>query len=781
MQAEPSLFPTPDITPGQPMASLSIWLRAQAIIRFLVRYPYLLFKFIQAVVSVTSVVSVALLALLLGFLIFTRSDQFTDLLVAMIYDWQAVHFGHGSATLFLRDGTFVFALFVWALTLSFSSRWVLLRANVKPIMLRSRFKSYQPSFNSVQVFLLRYVPRLLSTVPFLIVEWSFIQVDLVATADQAESCRTTWCLLIVLAGLSVLLLLRFIHRRLANEGTGPTRRLSTFGTASVKLDESHNPAEFPLFQTWVRLLFFLNGFLALLFLLSSTFATLVGFGSIFIFALAIWGQAGTWLHYQSARRSFSFVGLLIAGAIIISLLRINIQRRSILLTGSPVPARTTDVDYVDGWLTHRIADTPTGVVPVIIVAAEGGGSRSAHWTAGVLTHLDSKIPNFRQHVLAISGVSGGSVGSGFYFAWHRDHPNLPASQVQLDSITSGDFLSSLVGAFCYPDPAMALLWPFSARFDRARWLENRFSEQYKDYAGTSTLDSGLVSLFNQNRQSYSLPLLLLNTTVVETGKKAILSPVILSDSTFYEAQDVLSDVSEDIPLKTAMGLSARFPVVTPAGTVYGRKPDMSYRLVDGGYFENTGLHTAYQLLQLLNKRIRRLSKTQNPHHKKIVPVVMLIKNGDGRDPGILRASSGFAPVSAFYNAWDHRTPTTVGDMNYFVTNTRQQQKFIQFVLPRSNSIVFPLGWYLSQTAEDAMDSEVDQIEIDQHAKTGPQWLNFQAYHTLADSLKLNPKHPGLPVRRTTPVAGSLRAKVYGIAAPFPKAVRSGTGRLSGRG
>ena len=707
----------------------------QVLLRPLSRGIYFVFKFIQAVVSVTSVVSVALFMVLAGYLIFTKSDQFTDLLVAMIYDWQTFLFANGPSIVFLRDVTFILALIVWAFTLAFSARWVLLRTNVRPVMLRDEFERYQGRFNSIQIFLLKYAPRSLAMVPFLIVAWSFGRISLTG-GDHATFCQRWWCGIVLATGIGVLAVLRLIHQRLATEKNNSTGRTSTYTAAATALAKSHNPAEFPIFQRWIRILVVLNGLLTLFFLVSSSFATVVGFGSIFIFALAVWGQAGLWLHYQSARRSFSFLGLLIAGGIVISLLRVNIMRREIRLTET-LPTRTTDATYVTDWLTHRIANTPTDTVPVIIVAAEGGGSRSAHWTAGVLARLDSTIPNFRRHVLAISGVSGGSVGSGMYVAWHHDHPDKVASQSRLDAITSGDFLSGLVGAFCYPDPAAALLVPWSPRFDRARWLENRFSEQYTSVANHNTLDSGMVSLFNRHRHTYDLPLLLLNATVVETGKKAILSPVALSDSAFYEAQDVLNDVAGDIPLKTAMGLSARFPLVTPAGTVYGRNRDsLSYRLADGGYFENTGLHTAYQLLQLVNRRIRSLSKTQNPRGKTIIPVVMLIKNGNGRNQGTIRASSGFAPLSAFYNAWDHRTPTTVGDMNYFITNSKQQEKFIQFVLPHSSSIVFPLGWYLSKTARTAIDGEVNRLAVP--ARTGPQWLNFQAYHTLADSLKLKP-------------------------------------------
>jgi hypothetical protein len=52
----------------------------------------------------------------------------------------------------------------------------------------------------------------------------------------------------------------------------------------------------------------------------------------------------------------------------------------------------------------------------IVVAAAGGGIQSAAWTSKVLCGLRATIPGggFEKSVLAISGVSGGSVGTMFY-------------------------------------------------------------------------------------------------------------------------------------------------------------------------------------------------------------------------------------------------------------------------------------------------------------------------------------------------------------------------------
>src|SRR5690606_37338373 len=58
--------------------------------------------------------------------------------------------------------------------------------------------------------------------------------------------------------------------------------------------------------------------------------------------------------------------------------------------------------------------------PVFVVAAAGGGLRAAYWTALLLAEMDDRTcGQFGRHVLAASGVSGGSLGLALYAAQRR--------------------------------------------------------------------------------------------------------------------------------------------------------------------------------------------------------------------------------------------------------------------------------------------------------------------------------------------------------------------------
>ena len=58
----------------------------------------------------------------------------------------------------------------------------------------------------------------------------------------------------------------------------------------------------------------------------------------------------------------------------------------------------------------------------------------------------------------------------------------------------------------------------------------------------------------------------------------------------------------DVRLSTAALLSARFPIISPAGLLRGQKGGMGDRVVDGGYFENAGMTTALDLAEVLKRQ-----------------------------------------------------------------------------------------------------------------------------------------------------------------------------------
>jgi predicted acylesterase/phospholipase RssA len=699
----------------------------------LFRYIYPFFKGFQVVLSVTSPLIVAFFLIVSAYFITTNADQFSDLFIAMMNDWWYKFTKKSNTTaLWARDGSFLIALCLLSFSLTFGSRWVLLKSTIRPVRLRTEFHHLRRPLRRLRKTLLLYAPRVLGFLPFLVIAVAFNQTR--STIKYQHASVWYWILIVLSLGILVSVGLLTVIRKQLVKSVSPTdsKRKLNFAQASAST-QAHQIKDFPLFRKWVIVLVALNLILTLFFgfvhrlqewlnggeyPVKFDLATWVGFGTIFITALAGWGLLLMWLRFQLRRRAIPLLGFLVVFASVVYLVGINIKRRTIRTLAMPAvrsrdstDVRQPDSTYVDQWLISR-KNEAVDTIPVFIVAAEGGGSRAAHWTSGVLARLDADLPGFRRHLLAISGVSGGSVGAGFYLSWLKTRPNEKNVRQALDSLTSADFLSGLIGAFCYPDPLTSFI-PFVDTipiFDRARWLEDRFSNQFYTVTQQSTLTEGFLKLTSRDT---TLPLLLINSTVVETGKKAIISPVRLDSNYFYEARDVLRELNKDIPMMTAMGLSSRFPVVTPAGTVHGlnlKGEKISYRLVDGGYFENTGMQTAYQLLQLVMNRREILGKKGSLNNKIFKPIIVFIENGDTRVSDSPEAETGFAPIAAFYKAWDHRTPSVIGDMKYFVSQVIDRDGFQLFQLKRTTERVLPLGWYLSETARQSINDQVQGID-----------------------------------------------------------------------
>ena len=91
-------------------------------------------------------------------------------------------------------------------------------------------------------------------------------------------------------------------------------------------------------------------------------------------------------------------------------------------------------------------------MPVIFVATAGGGSRAAYWTAAVLGKLeDDSGGAFSKHLIAISGVSGGSLGAGIFRSLLASKKPIGSYQEAGETAAAGDFLGPVLAAMATHD------------------------------------------------------------------------------------------------------------------------------------------------------------------------------------------------------------------------------------------------------------------------------------------------------------------------------------------
>lgn len=281
---------------------------------------------------------------------------------------------------------------------------------------------------------------------------------------------------------------------------------------------------------------------------------------------------------------------------------------------------------------------------------------------------------------------------------------------KIQDLTSKDYLTPLIVGFMFPDMLQRFSPIIINGSDRARFLEDAFSKEYSFMTQKSNLDSAFLQI--NSTSNFASPMMFFNTTEVETGRKALISNVKLSDKYFYDVVDVIDSLKADMPLKTAATNSARFPIVTPAGLVL-QNDTTSSSLVDGGYFENTGLHTTFQLLRLLQNNL------EDSLRKRIQPRIIYLRNGDNslNHPSIGRAYE-WSPIFAFFNAWGRKSIPIEYDFNkitpeIFYGNFKAEQHTISLNRAGKNKTI-PLGWTLSTDSRAKMNAQFPKTLLNYH-------------------------------------------------------------------
>jgi len=407
--------------------------------------------------------------------------------------------------------------------------------------------------------------------------------------------------------------------------------------------------------------------------------------------------------------------------------------------------------------------------PIYVVAAEGGGIYAAYHAASFLGALQDQCPSFAHHLFAISSVSGGSLGASLFAAvasqagdakmqgaagnpCRGDQPaHLKPGQIDensdrffdimADQVFGHDLLSPVIANMLFPDFLQRFLPYPIIGFDRSRSIEAAFEGAWDDTLGNLRKKSlgfwqDKVNILAQPYRSHwradgSSPALLLNATEIATGRRRIISPFVFAEDKLQFlpiwnepwAVNLESDkLARDIPLSTAAIVSARFPWVTPAGWFYDvplksgtRQPILQngkpvlevIQLVDGGYFDNSGVFTALELIRAIKAAANEAGLSKSFRINLIV-----LTSAVGPDEPPSHATEISAPVQALLAARTAAGRATVeealhgfdGDSKINFSNADGPQS-VRKVELRDVGYPLPLGWRLSQMTRMLMRTQ----------------------------------------------------------------------------
>jgi hypothetical protein len=629
-----------------------------------------------------------------------------------------------------------------------------------------------------------WMPRVVGLCAFLIPIIAFIRITLSYSDDAptAVPWMLMWLVLSLLIFLVFVVLRRFFLRR----------RNATLN--------QRDPRNFP---RSTKIVLAVTVVAALIFFVWATIDPIsigpLGSASLVFLTAALWVPIGTMLVLLGMRLRFPILAALLVWALLWSpIADHNHVIRTIEESGAgPVDNRPNAVEQVEAWYARVAPRHPEGEIPVFVVATEGGGIRAAYWTASALTAVQDSYPEFADHLFAISGVSGGSLGAAVFDALVASGP-APADPDEMacrgkdpaqmaverktlryaaKQVLSFDSLTPTLAGMTQPDLAQRFL-PVGFP-DREQALEEAWERGWSDAMGNNDLFSkGILATLQANPR---LPSLFLNGTMVETGDRIITSNTRIRPRDpnascsvddpnaalceFRNAFDSFADLQNDIPFSAGGGMSARFTYVSPAGRMPDKGSDdtIAGHIVDGGYFENSGAVTAAEIVNLIRrvaaipkhadwKRLHiyvitidfedysKLCKAK-PGHCGPDPTPRPFKalpGADGPANGTpeIWANEVLSPLRALLNTRGARGSQAVGDIRELVGGADVLEfRLIQREIP------LPLGWLLS---------EQSRIEIDQ--ATQREGGNIWALRQIGRALRVDPSKP-----LADPVAASAAA------------------------
>jgi hypothetical protein len=284
-----------------------------------------------------------------------------------------------------------------------------------------------------------------------------------------------------------------------------------------------------------------------------------------------------------------------------------------------LPAQFSDFAAVlEKRLQHQ-----SGEKTLVVVCASGGGIQAAGWTVEVLLGLQRLLgQSFTQATGLISSVSGGSVGAMYFLdRFNLDQQKRCPDDADLEPIfhsATSDSLDAVGWGLTYLDLWRLLGFPFLIHklFDRGTAVET-------DWKGELRNPKASLVDWREQVMAGKIPIPIFNATLVEDGRRYLISPMTFARSSELVSQDKFVDFNTlygnyDMNIATAARLSATFPYISPICRPYVIGSDgvnlkgKNYHVADGGYFDNSGVFTAIEWLN------RLLESGHVPQIKRIV-------------------------------------------------------------------------------------------------------------------------------------------------------------------
>ena len=322
----------------------------------------------------------------------------------------------------------------------------------------------------------------------------------------------------------------------------------------------------------------------------------------------------------------------------------------------------------------------------------------------------------------------------------------------LQLLVAGDFISPVFISFIRGDRAVVLEQAWEARYARLTGQDEI----------ESTMAKPLVALRRDTLEDDKswLPILLFNGTSVTTGRRIVTTDVDtltwshgrVTERLFRDAYDLhellaysveagdqshtseSSAVDRDVRLSTSVTMSARFPIISPHGSIRDADGEVIDRVVDGGYFENFGASTAQELvgaLEAFGLKPFVVVVNNEPTTSGIEcirPNSVLAYPKAPRAPWFALLSS---PPTAMLATRQARGSLAAANLCSWISD-RERFAFITVSPDRTDlNKALSMNWWLSKNVQKYLDDQIDaKLDIYMAAENAAEFKKIRAARKL---------------------------------------------------
>lgn len=353
-------------------------------------------------------------------------------------------------------------------------------------------------------------------------------------------------------------------------------------------------------------------------------------------------------------------------------------------------------------------------VAVFFIAAEGGALRTGAFTALLLAKLQDSFPEFKNHIYCYSSVSGGTLGVNLFNSLHNDlyEPLQYGNTIVTKQFFEADFLAAVTGKLVFGEVLNYFIPIHIASLDRAIALENSWENSWGKATKSIYNGENLFSAAFDNNIRESSPALFINTVESETGLPCVWTNTSL-EKTFplSNLRDLRNKYQISIPYSTAINLSTRFPLISPAAMFELNNTNNRFHYVDGGYYENKGQETLLQVLNAIDLK----------KYPAIRPYIIQFNFSQDTTmhTNIRFANDVMEIINVFENTRLAKAQLTIEELKIFMAKNFSEEQIINLNLDITQKKL-PMNWLLSKTAMKRVDLYTDSL---MHLQKDPQSLN----------------------------------------------------------